>query len=1064
MNESEKEEKTKVAYLDRPTFWFSSRPWLMLAFIGLFSFFQYLVFKHGFPEATLETLISAQGTFFFSLFIAAVGFVAAFFYFFRYKFLSDELEKAADMVTGARNNDESVDFLALEEGFEKLDKPFPELYAEYSRSFRELRKEDGSSELSEVDMVGLTNFVSLRPSVDFFNEDTLYYSRINVPLYQSVPGILTGLGILFTFVGLAAGVALATRGLLPTDAGPVGIDSANVAELLKSIGSLLDGAGQAFITSIVGLFISFFFGSWLHDCEHNMQERIERLNVLLSRRIAYADPERLALVRTMRMIRQEQLMRSFSENWDMISGKFIEKLGAVMNEQSTAQTAALVGEFSVLRASVDRLATTQTDAITKEVRKAMEEFVVMLGNNMKDMTASFEESAQGVGKSVDALDVVLENTKDVMGAVSSDVARTMTSLSNEVDALEKKIAERAASFEEQLATMNRHSQEISERVETVGRTLVESAEAAGNGFVGKLEESSGDFARRVSESAEHFEGKVDVAGTGFAAKVAEASVVFEGRVVSSGQNVITDIGTAGEKLGGLRDDFAARIEASLTSLADKVDEAGAGLAARVNESSEDFATRMQASAEGLAARVTESSDEFAGKVSGSGEDFSSKVGASAALFAEKIGESSEAFEDRVTGSGRNVIDDIGTAGEKLDGLSASFASRIETTLAGFADKVDEAGEGLAARVSESSEGFANRMQASAEGLAVKVAETSDDFAGKVSGSAAGFAAGMAGSTAAFTSTVNEAVGGFAKRIGECGGAFIESIDTAAENFADGVDDSAEEWVKSVSSAGDSVKDAFDDAADSVVDKMNDAADEFAEKIVNESVEGAERIRGSFESVATSAAAFGEAIDKYADRQEGLTEQIVDAGETVSAATSNLVLAVQRCTALLDKTSGIQAEGDQISRDTLERAREVCSMISTTSDESLRKLNVSLANFVQTSEDLRMNAESIEKLLNELTESIGSALMRINDTVCTNMSVTDKSLSGALDSMSTALRDWTESQESTSENLRANTQEFKESIDKLAEATQSIGGAFRRLEVRVNNRIDSVDKHLEKASE
>lgn len=31
----------------------------------------------------------------------------------------------------------------------------------------------------------------------------------------------------------------------------------NVAELLKSIGNLLDGAGQAFITSIVGLFISF---------------------------------------------------------------------------------------------------------------------------------------------------------------------------------------------------------------------------------------------------------------------------------------------------------------------------------------------------------------------------------------------------------------------------------------------------------------------------------------------------------------------------------------------------------------------------------------------------------------------------------------------------------------------------------------------------------------------------------------------------------------------------------------------------------------------------------------
>ena len=66
----------------------------MLAFIGAFIFCQLLVFKHGFPESTLETLISAQGTFFFSVLIAAVGLIAAVFFFFRYKFLCDELEKA----------------------------------------------------------------------------------------------------------------------------------------------------------------------------------------------------------------------------------------------------------------------------------------------------------------------------------------------------------------------------------------------------------------------------------------------------------------------------------------------------------------------------------------------------------------------------------------------------------------------------------------------------------------------------------------------------------------------------------------------------------------------------------------------------------------------------------------------------------------------------------------------------------------------------------------------------------------------------------------------------------
>lgn len=48
----------------------------MLAFIGAFIFCQLLVFKHGFPESTLETLISAHGTFSFSVLIAAVGLIA----------------------------------------------------------------------------------------------------------------------------------------------------------------------------------------------------------------------------------------------------------------------------------------------------------------------------------------------------------------------------------------------------------------------------------------------------------------------------------------------------------------------------------------------------------------------------------------------------------------------------------------------------------------------------------------------------------------------------------------------------------------------------------------------------------------------------------------------------------------------------------------------------------------------------------------------------------------------------------------------------------------------------
>lgn len=756
MTETEKEEKNKAAYLDLPNFWLTSRPWLMLAFIGAFIFCQLLVFKHGFPESTLETLISAQGTFFFSVLIAAVGLIAAVFFFFRYKFLCDELEKAEKMVSGARNDGQSIDFLALEEGFATLGKPFPELYAEYSRSVRPLRREDGSYELSKVDMDGLTDFVSLRPSADFFNEDTLYYSRINVPLYQSVPGILTGLGILFTFVGLAAGVSLATRGLLPADAASAaGIGSMNVAELLKSIGNLLDGAGQAFITSIVGLFISFFFSSWLQGCEHNVLSRIEKLNAKLASYITHADPERLALIRTMRTIRQEELMRSFSEHWDMMSDKFIEKLGNVLNEQSTAQTSALVGAIDALRDSFDKFSEKQSQAITDEVRQAMEEFSVMLSKNMQDMTASFAQSAEGVGKSVEALDVVLSSTREVMTSVSQEVGDTMKAFSQEVDALDKKVAERTASIEAHLEAMNRHSAEIAERIEAVGLALVESAETAGTGF----------------------------------------------------------------------------------------------------------------------------------------------------------------------------------------------AEKVDTAVTGFAYKVQGAGDDL---------------------------------------------------------------------------------------------------VKTVESAGGVVHEAFVQAGNTVTERMGAAAQEFSDKIVGSSVDGAERIRETFSAINERVSDFGSAMAELNDRQRALTEQIIEAGKEVRTAASDLSLCIQRCTDALDKSTTLQADGEQISRDMFDRAREVCSMITTTSEDSLKKVTTSLTEFVQTADMLKNNAENIEKLLLESTERLGSALMRLNDAVSTNMSVTDQSLSGAIDSMSSALKEWTSMQENATEKLSARTAEFKESVDLIAEAARMLGGSVGKL--------------------
>lgn len=277
-----------------------------------------------------------------------------------------------------------------------------------------------------------------------------------------------------------------------------------------------------------------------------------------------------------------------------------------------------------------------------------------------------------------------------------------------------------------------------------------------------------------------------------------------------------------------------------------------------------------------------------------------------------------------------------------------------------------------------------------------------------------------------------------------GTGFAEKVDTAVTGFADKVQGAGDDLVKTVESAGGVVHEAFVQAGNTVTERMGAAAQEFSDKIVGSSVDGAERIRETFEAINERVSDFGSAMAELNDRQRALTEQIIEAGKEVRTAASDLSLCIQRCTDALDKSTTLQADGEQISRDMFDRAREVCSMITTTSEDSLKKVTTSLTEFVQTADMLKNNAENIEKLLLESTERLGSALMRLNDAVSTNMSVTDQSLSGAIDSMSSALKEWTSMQENATEKLSARTAEFKESVDLIAEAARTLGGSVGKL--------------------
>jgi|GEM_PF-3127896 len=127
---------------------------------------------------------------------------------------------------------------------------------------------------------------------------------LNLRFYQAVPNILVGTGLLFTFVGLVAGLHFASEG----------VTAADVREAQAALRDLMAAATFAFVTSIAGLAASLGF-SWREKAQlHSTQAEIRRLCQLLEERLVPLTPETLmvAQIEATRKIDQKlgQLGRS----------------------------------------------------------------------------------------------------------------------------------------------------------------------------------------------------------------------------------------------------------------------------------------------------------------------------------------------------------------------------------------------------------------------------------------------------------------------------------------------------------------------------------------------------------------------------------------------------------------------------------------------------------------------------------------------------------------------------------------------------------------------------------
>jgi len=318
-----------------------------------------------------------------------------------------------------------------------------------------------------------------RGAGDFFSRTDLLGERLNLRFYNALPNLFTGAGILGTFIGLVAGIYLASKSLVDPDRAP------------EALSQLLGGASLAFLTSIAGLMSSILFSvgekHLLHRFEQARQHWVNGLDARL-RKVTLEHVARDSLGQN-RL--QTEVLTQFTEQ---LAFQITEAIEKKMPEAIGAQvTAPLAEALQGIRSALDEFASNQAQTNQDALRKLLEDFSNSIRGAAGEEMREFAKAVQAMGQQIKEQMAAVELQQK---AVANQTERTVKNLqSSFTDGAEKLQAQVSESVDEILAGLSTTITEMAQLLDgSVGRMsgqLDKTADA--------FKDSVGDLTRSVED-------------------------------------------------------------------------------------------------------------------------------------------------------------------------------------------------------------------------------------------------------------------------------------------------------------------------------------------------------------------------------------------------------------------------------------------------------------------------------------------------------------------------------------------------------------------------------------
>ena len=277
----------------------------------------------------------------------------------------------------------------------------------------------------------------------YLNDATVIFPRISSSFYQSMPNLLTGTGILGTFIGLAGGVGAASAGL----------SSGNPGEITASLQRLLDGASLAFWTSIVGISCSMLFVIVERAASRQLHLSLNRWVGAIESRLKRVTPEGVALEQLDQARRATTQLESFNTDLvfaieqaleEKIAGKLSPQLERLVSAVEGLRDDRATDAGEMIEKALGRF----TDALQAKAGSQFDE----MASIVSDLNQTLKEAAGGMAQTQHDVRAALDSVLNVVEtSMKSGAAAMAETLQQSLDSVTKTLADASAQHADRVA-------------------------------------------------------------------------------------------------------------------------------------------------------------------------------------------------------------------------------------------------------------------------------------------------------------------------------------------------------------------------------------------------------------------------------------------------------------------------------------------------------------------------------------------------------------------------------------------------------------------------------------